>query len=96
MIVTWQGARIDTRECEKLAQRITSDWRGGWLYTEYMLLSPGGKILYYRVGNWRRGMSGECRGWWWASQNYGVSLDGYTVLDREALVNMRLIKPEEA
>ena len=94
MTITWQGVQIDTDECERLAQRITRDWRGDWLYTEYMILSPHGILLYYRVGNWRRRMSGECKGWWWAERRYGVSLDGYDVLDRDALVNMRLIKEE--
>ena len=95
MTITWQGSRIDTRDCERLAQRFTSDWRGDWLYTEYMLLSPWGHLLYYRVGNWNRRMNGECKGWWWAERNYGISLDGFELLNRPALVNMRLVKPQE-
>lgn len=92
MTITWQGARIDTDQCERLARRITYDWRRNWLYTEHMLLSPWGHLLYYRVGNWRRGMTGECLGWWCAERRYGVSLDGWELLDREALENMRLIE----
>lgn len=91
MIATWQGVRIDTRECDRLARMDTTDWRGRWLYTEYLLLAPNGMLLYYRVGNWRRGMDGEVRGWYWAVDNYGVSLAEFEPLDRRALENMRLI-----